>query len=1048
MSFEQSRPSGLRAAARKALHVLAALLVTSVSANAQVSQTPLYLGGGNVPGNLVLVPSVEWPTINGVANLGEYTEAREYLGYFDARKCYAYSYNANEALRHFYPVGWASSHRCSGQWSGNFMNWAATQTIDPFRSVLTGGYRVRDDVGETWLEKARHDGQGGAGIYPNRRLPGAGNGSALLSGATPFSVDWMRMRVESLGDKMRFRLTDDDTNTGVVAYDPAVAIANVPYELSVRVKVCVPNLLEFNCRQYSGGWKPEGLIQQYSEDLRISLFGYLNDTNMLRDGGALRARQKFTGSTMIVPGQPGKQPNPNAEWDTVTGVLIRNPNPADAAATSSEFALSVLDSGAINYLNKFGQMTGSSHKSYDPVSELMYTALRYLRNQGNVPEYTDMGNATAAERAQFADGFPVITSWDDPIQYACQKNVVLGIGDVYTHRDKNLPGSTYTTDEPARPALVAADNALDVVAWTNRVGQLEGLGSIANSNSWSGRNNSAYMAGLAYFAHTTDLRADLPGTQTVSTHWVDVLEAQSLEAPVENQYYLATKYGGFDVPDDFDPLTFTGSLALDSWHTNADTLTSFGPNANPAGYDFPRPDNYYVAGEANQMVASLTTAFARIAAELRSSASSVAANSTRVDADTAVFQAAFDSHRWSGELQAFRVMTNGNIASAASWNAATTLDALTDSSLSARKIFTVLPPTPASGGALLSTAGRDFEWGSLNTSQQDALRRQPGALPPVSVSVGQDRLSYLRGSRTLEQPAGPFRQRDSRLGDIVNSDPQFIHTQDFGYALLSQSGLFSSSIAGAYRTFRQSTAYRSRPAMVVVGANDGMLHGFDASLGSGGGRELFAFVPHAAFANLYELTLPTYAHRYFVDGTPRVADAWLGASLGWRTVAVGTTGAGGASVFALDVTSPETMSSSNVLWEFSHPDMGYTIGQPTVAPLPNGEFGVIVTSGYKGGTTSKIWVLNAANGSIVQTFVVPNSGDLGAPLLADLDGDRVADRIYVGDSAGQSVAFRFAGQQPELVGAARGPPLGQHAAFRCSWRATAMAMRKRSPRRR
>ncbi len=30
------------------------------------------------------------------------------------------------------------------EWSGNYLNWAATQTIDPFRKALTGGYRVRD----------------------------------------------------------------------------------------------------------------------------------------------------------------------------------------------------------------------------------------------------------------------------------------------------------------------------------------------------------------------------------------------------------------------------------------------------------------------------------------------------------------------------------------------------------------------------------------------------------------------------------------------------------------------------------------------------------------------------------------------------------------------------------------------------------------------------------------------------------------------------------------------------------------------------------------
>ena len=83
------------------------------------------------------------------------------------------------------------------------------------------------------------------------------------------------------------------------------------------------------------------------------------------------------------------------------------------------------------------------------------------------------------------------------------------------------------------------------------------------------------------------------------------------------------------------------------------------------------------------------------------------------------------------------------------------------------------------------------------------------------MSVGQQRVDYLRGSRLQEQPSGLFRRRDSRLGDIVNSDPQFIHKQDFGYALLDQSTAFGASGAGAaYLTFRQSSAYQSRTPLV------------------------------------------------------------------------------------------------------------------------------------------------------------------------------------------------------------------------------------------
>lgn len=1011
MNTKLSGVTGLPRRFRRLGHALAAsaLVMAGTSpAYAEVAQTPLYLGGGNVPGNLTLVPSVEWPTIVSVANLGDYSTNRTFLGYFDPNKCYAYTHSSTSTDRRFYPTGAATNHECSNRWSGNFMNWAATQTIDPFRMVLTGGYRARDTVTETWLEKARHTGQGGTGIYPNRKI----EGNALIKSATPFDADTFYMRIQGLGNEMRFRLDDNNIDDEPQNYNPINPLEDgKSYEVTVRVSVCEAGMLEANCRAYPGGvHKPEGLIQQYSEELRIGVFGFLNDPDMLRDGGVLRARQKFVGPTMIVPGS-GETDNPNQEWDPDTGIFIVNPDPADASATASALGISIANSGAINYLNKFGQLTTYEHKSHDPVSELYYTALRYLKNQGNVSQYSDVPGATSVDAVRAADGFPIITDWDDPIQYACQTNVILGIGDVYTHRDKNLPGSSYSADEPSKPAAVSGDDTVDVVTATADVAAMEGFG--INNNPFTGRQNSAFIAGLAWDAHTRDLRPepDLPGTQTVSTHWVDVLEAQSLEPPTRNQYYLATKYGGFRVPEDFDPDTHAGALTLDWWHSNGETLASFGRGANPGVVTFPRPDNYYLAGEATAMVESLTTAFARISAEVRSSASSVAANSTRLGADTAVFQAAFDSTNWSGDLQAFRINTDGTIDATASWGAAGKLDALSDFTIDDRKIFTVTPPV-ASGSAFISTTGADFVWADLASAQQDALRTDPEGGPLFTATVGQDRLAYLRGVRALEQPDGSFRKRDSRLGDIVNSDPQFVHKQDFGYALLDQSEAFAGLGAGeAYQTFRESASYQTRPPMVVVAANDGMLHGFDASLTSSGGDELFAFVPDAAFENLYELTLPEYEHRFFVDGSPRIGDAWVGGS--WQTLAIGVTGGGGKSIFALDVTNPASMSKSNVKWEFSHPSMGYTIGQPAIAPLPNGAFGVVVTSGYDTGEDDGvIWILNPADGSIIHSITLADSGELGPPLVVDLNSDRVSDRIYVGDTEGNLWRLDLVGSSP------------------------------------
>lgn len=985
------------------------MAVAATPSHADISQKPLLLGGGSVPGNLALVPSVEWPTILSMANLGGYSTATKFTGYFDSDKCYQYSHdsaNADHRNSHFYPVSISTTRNCAGNlWSGNYLNWAATQTIDPFRSALTGGYRVRDTPSETWLEKARHTGQSGTGY---RGI----SGSTTVQSAGPANWSSLNTRVSGLGNRLRFSSTGNLDGRTVENYVPGSTIrSDRVYEVYIRVKVCDASVgLESNCERYSQGYKPEGLIQQYSDQIRYSVFGYLNDSAVLRDGGVLRAQQKFVGPNTRTPGVSGTQINGAKEWDEVTGVMIRNPDTASASATNA----TILDSGVMNYLNKFGQMTTQDHKSIDPVSELFYTSLRYFKNQGNVSAYSHItGDANA--RYNLADGFPVITNWNDPIQYACQKNVILGIGDVNTHRDKNLPGNTNMSEEPTRPAEVSNDTTINVVTATQKVAALEG---ITINTPFTGRNNSAYMVGLAYDANTRDLRTDVSGKQTVSTYWVDVRENESLAGRASNQYWLAAKYGGFKVPDDFgDPYTRTAPLETAWWRTNTDMLAA----------NYPRPDNFFVASDATNMVESLRKAFAQISEEVQSTTASLATNSTRLETDIAVFQSRLDNRFWSGDLLARRVGSDGVVASDPAWEAAQKLDNL--SSVDSRKIFTITPATtPGSSGELITTNGVNFTWNSLHSTQQALLQR----VTETNSTLAQSRLNYLRGDRTNEITTNdrtkPFRQRGSRLGDIVNSDPQFIHNQDFGYSRLGWS---NGAVGSAYTSFRASSAYQNRTPMVIVGANDGMLHGFDARVGetaaTNGGDELFAYVPNSVFANLINLTDPAYSHRYYVDGTPRVSDVWLGGS--WKTMVVGTTGAGGKSVFALDVTNPSNMGSNSVMWEFSHPDMGYTMGQPALVALPNEKFGVIVSSGYHDNapTNGKVWILDAETGSIIREITLPTTGNLGSPLASDTDFNQVADRVYVADTLGNVWRIDLSGSNPSSWGTPNG--LGSNPLF-------------------
>lgn len=928
---------------------------------ATVAQSPLLLGGGNVPGNLALVPSVEYPTVISVANIDtNYNHNKSYVGNFDSEKCYEYiRETTNHAVfgtisgadggGYFTPTKKGKDCTGSTEWSGNYLNWATTQTIDPFRLALTGGYRVVDTTSKTIIEKAT---RGNRGDYFDDRSV---TGNALIKSIAPFTTGTLSSSVKSSNSSKSRQIQDYQKNKTL-----RIINDNKTTFYSVRVEVCKnAALLENNCVQYGNNWKPEGLIQRYGDTIRYSAFSYLNIDGNNRNGGVLRAPQKYVGPTMTAPGTAGTVANPTKEWNETTGILIKNPH-SDATGNS----------GVINYINKFGELT-NQHKSNDPVSELYYTALRYFKKQGDVAAYSSTSDNTEK------DHFPVLTEWAeiDPMQYACQKNVILGIGDVNTHEDRDVP---HTGD------------ALNVSNYTQKVFNLEGINKTANS-VFTGRGNSAHIAGLAYYANTTDIRSDLPGKQTISTYWVDVREGRTLLAKNNNQYWLAAKYGGFKVPKNFgEGLERTTALEADWWRTTTDMLDT----------NDPRPDNFFVASDANNMVEGLRKAFAQISNEVQSTTASLATNSTRLETDTALFQSRLDSRFWSGDLLARRVGDNGAVAEDTAWSAAQKLDSL--NSIDSRNIFTITPATSSgNSGETIATRGANFTWNGLDGAQRTLLQRTAES----DTSDAEKRLAYLRGDRTYEittdDRTKPFRQRGSRLGDIVNSDPQFIHNQDFGYSRLTWS---SGAVGTAYTTFRASNTYQNRTPMVIVGANDGMLHGFDARVGdtatSNGGRELFAYVPNGVFSNLINLTDPAYSHRYYVDGTPRVSDVWIGGA--WKTMVVGTTGAGGNSVFALEVTNPSNMSSNNVMWEFTHQDMGYTMGQPALVALPNEKFGVIVSSGYHDSEPDggKVWILDAENGSIIKEIELPSTGNLGAPLASDTNYDQVADRVYVADTLG------------------------------------------------
>ncbi len=349
--------------------------------------------------------------------------------------------------------------------------------------------------------------------------------------------------------------------------------------------------------------------------------------------------------------------------------------------------------------------------------------------------------------------------------------------------------------------------------------------------------------------------------------------------------------------------------------------------------------NYYAASSAAALVSDLNTILISIQSGSMAT-SSAAVNSTELSTGNYTYQSMFTTsdspyQDWTGDLVARSLVlsTSGTVNETKLWSAQCQLDILIGASSNPGSSGTAATSCPTAGAETgngtsryiatwnpVSGAGVPFEWGNISTSQQ-------GELQP-SDTLGSNRIAYLHGNTSNEvRNGGTFRNRSHILGDIVFSQPLYVG---------APNGPYSST--SSYLTFEQNESAGGtsvRPAMVYVGANDGMLHAFSAS----NGNEMFAYVPNGVFANLYNLTSTTYnqSHLFFVDGSPNSGDVQFSDG-SWHTVLAGGENAGGNSIYALDITNPqaavsESALASKVLWEFSDGDMGLSYSQPQIAPI-------------------------------------------------------------------------------------------------------------------
>lgn len=511
-------------------------------------------------------------------------------------------------------------------------------------------------------------------------------------------------------------------------------------------------------------------------------------------------------------------------------------------------------------------------------------------------------------------------------------------------------------------------------------------------------SESDTLADIAMYYWVNDLRPDWPQAKK------NVPPSRDGTDPAFWQH-LVQYTVGLGVKGSLDPATDLAELTAGTknWPTAASNQVDdlWHAALNSRG-------RYFNAGNPQAFSDALNDALNEIAAR-SGDAAAVATSKNTLDADLRLYTSTYQTSDWSGRLEQKSVNpTTGVIISPNDWD--------TDNKIpvpASRKIVTV-----NSNGK----GGTDFNFGNLTSADQSIMNTAAAAYAPAYTVSGTDIIDYIRGEKSKESK--PFRARQVLLGDLVNSDPQYVKEgRDGGYIFLP------SDINGktTYDQFLTNNKNNRAPT-VYVGSNDGMLHAFDATKSVSGGTERFAYVPKAVIPNLHELAKPNYVHRFYVDGTPMIGDAAIGpGSSPWRTVLVGTTGAGGKSVFALDVTEPESFDKTKVLWEINSTvpsldnDLGYTIGVAQIGVLRDGRWVAIFGNGFESANQKAVlYVVNLKTGDIIKKIdtgvggaATPNG--LSTPKLL-LNADATIKAVYAGDKLGNLWKFDFVttGSAPSL----------------------------------
>ncbi|MBK5354101.1 pilus assembly protein [Pseudomonas sp. TH41] len=462
---------------------------------------------------------------------------------------------------------------------------------------------------------------------------------------------------------------------------------------------------------------------------------------------------------------------------------------------------------------------------------------------------------------------------------------------------------------------------------------------------------------------------------------------------------------------DIDMRTTGVDLANKSWDAadfpkqNLNTYTVGFTTANQMLADAAKygQGKYYQATDSAGLNTALSSALSDITSKAGSGGSGTTSSSI-VGSGAAYYQSSYDPKDWRGTIKAFGFTSSGAVDTASVlW---TTDTAITPGATA---------PIYQSWNTV-SSAPVTLAYANFAPAQQTTLNLSL----PTGINGG-DLVEWSKGTNKTG-----LKVRSVLLGDIINSP----------LVLASPTDKTASDLVGdtTYSTYLTTKA-ANMSASLVVNANDG----FVSVINSGNGARRYAYMPSSVLPSLRYIADAAYingvSHKFLVDGQVGVFDAQLNSA--WKTLALGGTGAGGKTFYALQLFDASAGNVTKALWEISAPttastanvfnDLGYAYAPPEVARLADGRWAAFISNGYGSSSgVAALYVVDIRDGSLIKKIVIDSTETTNglSSVKLKVNSQNVVQAAYGGDLKGRLWKFDLSGTTTDTWGVAfSGKPL-------------------------